>query len=55
VYRSGDLVLGESSQAPWVLEGVKLEPGLHALFAVGVTADGKHTASRPAFVIVKAK
>ena len=55
VYHSGDLVLGESSQAPWVLEGVKLEPGLHALFAVGVTADGKHTASRPAFVIVKAK
>ena len=55
VFHSGDRVLGETTGAPWKLDGVKLDPGLHALFVVGVTKEGTHTASRPAFAIVKAK
>jgi hypothetical protein len=39
--------------APWQVEGIKLERGLHGLFAVGVTADGQRRASRPAFLIVE--
>jgi hypothetical protein len=30
-----------------------LERGLHALFAVGVTAAGDRRASRPAFLVVE--
>ncbi len=52
-FRDGDRLLGEATAAPWKLTGVKLEPGLRALFAVGVKADGARTASRPAFAIVK--
>ena len=53
VFQSGHRVLGEVASAPWTLEGAKLDPGLHALFAVGVRHDGTNTASRPAFAIVK--
>ena len=38
---------------PWTLPARKLEPGLRVLFAVGVKADGSHSASQPAIVIVK--
>ena len=37
----------------WTLPPRKLQPGLRVLFAVGVKADGSHSASRPAMVIVK--
>jgi hypothetical protein len=50
---SGDKVLGTAVKAPWQLEGVKLDRGLHVLYAVGVTADGSRSASRPGFLIVK--
>jgi hypothetical protein len=52
-FHDGDRVVGTATASPWQVEGVKLEPGLHALFAVGITADGKRTGSRPAFVIVE--
>lgn len=46
-FRSGDRVLGTADAAPWKLEGVRLDAGLHALFAVGANADGTKTCSRP--------
>jgi hypothetical protein len=49
----GDRIVGEASSAPWQVSGVKLERGLRALFAVGVAADGKRCASRPAIVVVE--
>jgi len=52
-FHDGDRVLGEAAQSPWVLEDVKLEPGLRVLFAVGVKSDGTRSASRPALVIVR--
>lgn len=52
-FRSGDKVLGTVEHAPWKLEGVKLERGLHALLAVGVRKDGTRTISRAAFLVVK--
>lgn len=52
-YHDGHRVVGTASEAPWEVAGVRLEPGLHALFAVGVGADGSRSASRPAFVIVQ--
>ncbi|MCE9530880.1 MAG: hypothetical protein K8T89_07120, partial [Planctomycetes bacterium] len=51
-FRSGDKVLGVAEKAPYRLEGVKLERGLHALFAVGAAESGKRTASRAAFLVV---
>jgi hypothetical protein len=45
--------VGTTSQAPWQVEGVKLERGLHALFAVGVDGDGTRRASQPAFLIIE--
>jgi hypothetical protein len=52
-FHDGDKIVGTAAAAPWEVEGVKLPHGLHALFAVGVTADGKRTASRPAFTVVQ--
>jgi len=52
-FRDGDKVVGTAEAAPWKVEGVKLERGLRAIFAVGVSKDGVRTASRPAFVIVE--
>jgi hypothetical protein len=52
-FHDGDRVVGTVAAAPWQVEGVKLERGLHVLFAVGVTAEGARTASRPAFLVVE--
>ncbi|HEX8915095.1 MAG TPA: hypothetical protein VF796_22275 [Humisphaera sp.] len=51
-FHDGDKIVGTATAAPWKVDGVKLDRGLHALFAVGVTADGKRTASRPGFLVV---
>ncbi|MDX1948768.1 MAG: hypothetical protein SFU86_25490 [Pirellulaceae bacterium] len=51
-FHAGDQVVGEATSAPWTCDGVKLAPGLQALFAVGIAADGTRTASRPGFVVV---
>jgi hypothetical protein len=52
-FHDGDKIIGIATASPWKVDGVKLERGLRTLFAVGVTADGKRTASRPAFAIVE--
>jgi hypothetical protein len=52
-FHDGNRIVGTATKAPWQAEGVKLERGLHALFAVGVTVDGSRRASRPAFLIVE--
>ncbi len=52
-FHDGDKIVGSATAAPWTADGIKLDRGLRVLFAVGVTADGKREASRPAFVIVK--
>jgi hypothetical protein len=52
-FHDGNRVIGTASAAPYEIEGIKLAPGLHALFVVGVSADGSRQASRPAFLIVK--
>lgn len=52
-FQSGNQVLAKISAAPWKATGVNIKPGLHALFAVGIAADGSRSASRPAFVIVR--
>lgn len=52
-FRSGDKLLGAAQKAPWKLEGVKLDRGLHALHAVGVKANGTMSSSRAAFLMVK--
>jgi hypothetical protein len=52
-FRSGDRILGTTGNAPWKLDGVKLDRGLHALYAVGIRADGTMSSSRAAFLIVK--
>ncbi len=51
-FRSGDKVLGTSEKAPFRIEGIRLERGLHALFAVSVTPAGERKASRAAFLVV---
>jgi hypothetical protein len=51
-FHDGDRIVATAKQSPWQAADVKLSPGLHALFAVGVKADGTRQASRPAFVIV---
>jgi hypothetical protein len=52
-FRDGHQIVGTAAASPWQIEGVKLERGLHALFAVGVTATGDRRASRPAFLVVE--
>jgi hypothetical protein len=52
-FHDGDQIIGTAMQAPWRVEGVKLEPGLRVLFAVRVQPDGTRRASRPAFAIVE--
>jgi hypothetical protein len=52
-FRDGDKLLGVAEKAPWKLDGVKLDRGLHALIAVGVRTDNTRTSSRPAFLTVK--
>ena len=52
-FHDGHRIIGEAKAAPWQLAGVKLEPGLRVLFAVGVKPDGTRAASRPAFAIVR--
>ncbi|VTU02059.1 Uncharacterized protein OS=Pirellula staleyi (strain ATCC 27377 / DSM 6068 / ICPB 4128) GN=Psta_0304 PE=4 SV=1 [Gemmataceae bacterium] len=52
-FRDGDKVLGSVAAAPYELDGVKFAPGLHALIAVGVRADGTRASSHPAFYAVK--
>jgi hypothetical protein len=52
-FRDGDRLVGTAKQSPWKAEGVKLERGLHVLFAVGVKKDGTRAASRPAFLVVE--
>lgn len=51
-FRSGDRILGVAEKTPYRLEGIRLERGLHALFAVGVTSAGERKASRAAFLVV---
>ena len=48
-----DCLLGVSDKAPWKLDGVKFDRGLHVLIAVGVKTDGTRTSSRPALLVVK--
>lgn len=52
-FHDGNRILGTVTKTPWELSGVKLQPGLRAVFAVGVRANGEQSASRPAFVIVE--
>lgn len=52
-FRDGNRLLGVAAKAPWRLNGVKFDRGLHALIAVGLKADGTPTSSRPAFLAVK--
>ena len=54
-FHDGNRIVGVAEKEPWKFEGVTLKPGLHAFFAVGVTGDGKRSASRPAFAIVREK
>jgi hypothetical protein len=51
-FHDGDRILGFADAEPWQLNDIRLERGLHALFAVGVAADGKREASRAAFLVV---
>jgi hypothetical protein len=52
-FRDGDKLLGTASEAPWKLDGVKLERGLHVLIPVGVKADGTRVSGRPALFGVR--
>jgi len=52
-FRSGDKLLGTAEKAPWKIDGVKIERGLHALHAIGTKADGTKSSSRVAFLLVK--
>ena len=52
-YYDGDQKLGEVSKAPWKLEGVRLQTGLRAIYAVVHRPDGSQAASRCCFAIVK--
>jgi hypothetical protein len=52
-FRDGDKVLGAATAAPYELDGVKFDKGIHALIAVGVAADGKRVASHPAFLFAE--
>jgi hypothetical protein len=52
-FYSGNSMIGSVTSAPYAIEGIKLPAGLHALFVVGISADGIKKASRPAFLLVK--
>ncbi|MFO0823915.1 MAG: hypothetical protein U0792_12535 [Gemmataceae bacterium] len=52
-FRDGDRFLGVAEKAPWRLEGVKLERGLHALIPIGVKGDGTRVCGRPALYGVR--
>lgn len=52
-FYDGDQLLGTATSAPWTVKDIRLEDGLHALHAVGITSDGMHTASQPAMAIAK--
>ena len=52
-FYDGDVLLGTAKSAPWTVEDVKLTPGLHTVYAVGVTVDGRRTAGRPAMAVAK--
>lgn len=52
-FHDGDRIIGTATAAPWQIEGVRLEPGLRALFAVGVLPDGTRRSSRASFVGVQ--
>ena len=52
-FYDGDKLLGAADSAPWTIDGVRFEPGLHAIYAVGIASDGRHTASQPAIAVAK--
>jgi len=52
-FRDGNKLLGTATAAPYEIDGIKFARGLHALIAVGITAEGKHVASHPAFLGVE--
>lgn len=52
-FHDGDRIVATADKAPWQTDGVKLERGLHALFAVGVAKDGTRRASHPGFLLVE--
>jgi len=52
-FYDGHKLIGTANAAPWSVEGIKLEVGLHALYAVGITSDGKRSASHPAIAVAK--
>ncbi len=51
--RDGNLLLGTLTEAPYEIDGLKFDRGLHALIAVGIAADGQHTSSKPALLAVE--
>lgn len=52
-FYDGNKLLGTANKAPYGIDGIRFEKGLHALIAVGVGADGKRVSSRPAFLGVE--
>ena len=54
IYYDGDKVIGEVNEAPWNLEGARLETGLRAVYAVAVKPDGSKVTSRCTFPVVRA-
>lgn len=52
-FHDGHRVIGIADAAPWKVEGVRLERGLHAVFAVGVKKDETRRCSRAAFLVVE--
>ncbi|MBX9681778.1 MAG: hypothetical protein K2X38_23720 [Gemmataceae bacterium] len=52
-FHDGDKIVGVAEKAPWQTDDVRLDRGLHALFAVGVTPSGERKASRAAFLVVE--
>lgn len=52
-FYSGDLLLGGATESSPKLPGVKLKPGLHALYVIATASDGTRSASRPAYAIAK--
>ncbi len=51
-FHVGDKIVVAATQPPWQINGINLDRGLHALFAVGGPTEGTRRASRPAFAIV---
>lgn len=49
---AGDIPLGEATSEPWQVKATGVPPGLHAVYAVGTTADGAEHWSRPALIAV---